>query len=438
MNLALQDPFAVAKEYPDTLVHTLQHGHAVHIQFNRKGDYLALGLSDGTIVIYDLVSFAIVCVLQKEGHVRPVTSLTWSHCGRYLLSSSQDWSCILWDLAGANQGTNTNARVHRLVVAKVQFDGPIWQACLHPTTPFVFTACLYENDPVCVRVDADTGGVDVTCLATEPVSRTLAAGENPVPTTQGKHLTLCAVFSTTGAHVIAGTSKGWLNVIDTASGTSVHLVKVANANIKSIAVAPNGRKLAVNSLDRIIRQITLPDMLNHSDPSQWEFEVECKYQDVVNRLQWNTVQFNHNADFLVASTFGQSSQDLYVWETAMGLLVKILEGSHEELIDVKWNYNRCTIGATGLDSGTVYLWLVQFPLKWSALAPDFVEIDENEEYEEKEDEFDIIDETDLIKKRMEEEDADIDILLCESTDVRGFDTQIDSFVIPINYETSVV
>ncbi|KAM9915840.1 hypothetical protein OXX59_010342 [Metschnikowia pulcherrima] len=96
------------------------------------------------------------------------------------------------------------------------------------------------------------------------------------------------------------------------------------------------------------------------------------------------------------------------------------------------------IGSTGLDSGTVYLWSVQFPSKWSALAPDFVEIEENDEYEEKEDEFDIIDETDLLKKRMEEEDTDIDILQVESTDVRGFDTQIDSFVIPINYETAVV
>lgn len=67
----------------------------------------------------------------------------------------------------------------------------------------------------------------------------------------------------------------------------------------------------------------------------------------------------------------------------MGSLVKILEGSNEELIDVKWDYSRCTIGSIGLDSGEVYLWSVSFPQKWSALAPDFVEIEENIEYVEK-------------------------------------------------------
>ena len=199
----------------------------------------------------------------------------------------------------------------------------------------------------------------------------------------------------------------------------------------------NGRKLAVNSSDRIIRQVELPDMINNNNPELWEFEIEHRYQDMVNRLQWNTVAFNHNSEFLVASTFGQSSHDLYVWETSMGSLIKILEGSHEELIDVKWNSSRCMIGSTGLDSGRIYLWTVQFPLKWSALAPDFVEIEENEEYEEKEDEFDIIDETDLIKKRLEEEDTVVDILTKEVVDARGFDTQVKSFVIPINYEKPV-
>lgn len=425
MNLSLQDPFTVAKEYPDTLTQTLQYGHSVNIQFNAKGDYLALGLSDGTIVVYDLVSYTIVAVLSRDGHVRPITSLAWSRCGRYLLLLSQDWCCILWDLRAANADSPQG---NPSIVHRVRFDSPIWLAALHPENPFVFTASLFEDRPVCVDLER---GPLVTPLQTEPLA-------DDGDARGGKHMTLVTTFSTTGKYIFAGTSKGWLNVISTATLATVHLVKITNSNIKTLLVAPNGRKLAVNSSDRVIRQLHLPDMLNNLDPDSWEFDVEQRYQDVVNRLQWNTVQFNHNAEFLVASTFGQSSQDLYVWETSMGSLIKILEGSHEELIDVKWNYNKCMVGSTGLDSGAVYLWLVQFPLKWSALAPDFAEIDENDDYEEKEDEFDIIDETDLIKKRMEEEDADIDIVTCEPTDARGFDTHIDSFVIPINYEQPVV
>lgn len=429
MNLSLQDPFTVAKEYPDTLVHTLQFGHAVHLQFSHRGDYLAAGLSDGTIAVYDTSSHAIVCVLRTQGHVRPITLLSWSRCGQYLLLLSQDWLCILWDLGRVNGSGPGAGAANMAVLHRVAFEAPLWLAALHPKTPFLFVALVFEDDPV--LVDVSLGEPRVQKLPTEPLG-----GDEPPK--RGTHRTLAAVFSADGEYIVAGTSLGWVNVISTQTMAVVKSHRVASANIKSLLLSPNGRKLAVNCLDRVVRQLSWPDTRNHPDPLQWDFDVEHKYQDVVNRLQWNTVMFNHNAEFLVASTFGQSSHDLYVWETHMGTLVKILEGSPEELIDVKWNYSRCTVAATGLDLGTVYLWLVQFPLKWSALAPDFVEIDENEEYEEKEDEFDIIPETDLLKKRMEEEDTEIDILTMEPTDVRGFDTQVKSFVIPINYELAVV
>lgn len=433
MNLSLQDPFTVTKEYPDTLLQTFQYGHSVTIQFNQKGDYLASGLSDGTIVIYDLVTSSPVAILSRGGHVRPITSLKWSKCGRYLLSSSQDWYCILWDLSKANVDVVDE---NPAILRKVKFDSPIWLASMHPRNHFMFTASLFEDDPVFVNMESESE-IKVSKLQTEPFESGEGEDDEDPKKKSTKHMTLVTAFTSLGDYIFAGTSKGWLNIISTESLKTVHLVKITNSNIKTLEISVNGRKLAVNSSDRIIRQVELPDMINNNNPELWEFEIEHRYQDMVNRLQWNTVAFNHNSEFLVASTFGQSSHDLYVWETSMGSLIKILEGSHEELIDVKWNSSRCMIGSTGLDSGRIYLWTVQFPLKWSALAPDFVEIEENEEYEEKEDEFDIIDETDLIKKRLEEEDTVVDILTKEVVDARGFDTQVESFVIPINYEKPV-
>lgn len=434
MNLSLQDPFTVTKEYPDTLLQTFQYGHSVTIQFNRKGDYLASGLSDGTIVIYDLVSNSPVAILTRGGHVRPITSIKWSPCGRFLLSSSQDWYCILWDLHNANVDTIAE---NPAILRKVKFDGPIWLAAMHPSNHFVISVSLFEDDPVYVDTEDETN-VKITKLQTEPFESGDGDEEEDPKKRSTKHTTLVTSFIPLGHYLLAGTSKGWLNIISTKTLQTVHLVKMTNSNIKTLEISTSGRKLAINSSDRVIRQVELPDMINNDKPQLWEFEIEHRYQDMVNRLQWNTVAFNHNSEFLVASTFGQSSHDLYVWETSMGSLIKILEGSQEELIDVKWNSSKCMIGSTGLDSGAIYLWMVQFPLKWSALAPDFAEIEENEEYEEKEDEFDIIDETDLIKKRMEEEDTVVDILTKEATDARGFDTKLGSFIIPINYEKLVV
>lgn len=438
MNLSLQDPFAVGKEYPDTLSNTLQYGHSVLIQFNHKGDYLASGLSDGLIVIYDLTTNGgVIAILRKGGHTRPITSISWSSCGRYILTSSQDWTCKLWDLSSVNS-QNTEKP---LVIRSVKFDGPIWQAGLSPQSHLKFTASLFEDSPVFVDM-TDPDDIKIQELTTTPLPmQKEQEGENETQVKKSKknekHMTLVTVFTPhNGNYIFAGTSKGWLNIFDSKTLEMVHSIKITTSNIKGLNISPNGRKLAVNSSDRIIRQINLPDFINISNPNQWEFEVEHKYQDVVNRLQWNSVSFNHNAEFLVASTYGNSSHDLYVWETSLGSLIKILEGSKEELFDVKWNHARCTIGSTGLDSGSIYLWLVQFPQKWSALAPDFVEIEENIEYEEKEDEFDIIDEDALNKKRLEEEDLIVDIETPEKFDARGFDITQPSFIIPIDYEAN--
>ncbi|GME71865.1 unnamed protein product [Ambrosiozyma monospora] len=115
----------------------------------------------------------------------------------------------------------------------------------------------------------------------------------------------------------------------------------------------------------------------------------------------------------------------------MGSLIKILEGSNEELIDVDWNYRNVAIVANGMDTGMVYIWSIIIPQRWSALAPDFEEIEENIDYEEKEDEFDLHDLDDDLNKIEEVEKVVVDVLTKEETDARGFPFD-ESFVIDVD------
>ncbi|CAI5758354.1 unnamed protein product [Candida verbasci] len=439
MNLSLQDPFSVAKEFPEQLTNNLNFGHSVTIQFNYKGDYLASGLIDGSIVIYDcsISNGGIIAHLNEYSHIRPITSINWSKCGRYLLTTSQDWYVKLWDLNKINSMP---------IIRQIKFDGPIWSANLHPNDKFKFVASLYEDSPVYVDL-TNENSPKIIKLSTTPLEleNWVMDGEQLKKKSKKneKHLTLVCIFTKDGKYIFTGTSKGWLNIFETETLKIIHSIKISNSNIKNLALSSNGRKLAINSSDRVIRQINLSDLINeqaiNNQDEKFDFEIEHKYQDVVNRLQWNSLTFNHNGEFLIASTHGQSSHDLYIWETSNGSLIKILEGSNEELIDTKWNYPKCCIGSIGIDSGMIYLWQIQFPQKWSALAPDFVEVEENIDYIEKEDEFDIIDETELNKKRLEKEEEDVvDVITKDSTDARGFDLLQESFIIPINYEVNLL
>ena len=74
------------------------------------------------------------------------------------------------------------------------------------------------------------------------------------------------------------------------------------------------------------------------------------------------------------------------------------------------------------------MWSIITPQRWSALAPDFAEVEENVEYIEREDEFDIHPIEEIHQRRLDLEDELVDVLKVEST--KG-EMQDDSFRMPV-------
>ena len=125
--------------------------------------------------------------------------------------------------------------------------------------------------------------------------------------------------------------------------------------------------------------------------------------------------------------------DIYVWERSHGSLVKILEGPREELGVVEWHPTRPFVVACGLESGCIYTWSIVTPQKWSALAPDFGEVEENVIYVEREDEFDIHPAEEIHQRRLDAEDEEPDVLTIEPSK-SGDD--IESFRMPVLLDIS--
>jgi len=142
--------------------------------------------------------------------------------------------------------------------------------------------------------------------------------------------TTVSIFSSSGDHILAGTDKGWLNIIDTKSCNTLFSTRLTTSLIVLLRLTTSGRDLVVNSTDRIIRTIRLPDL---SDPKvdfdNFKLETEHKFQDIVNRLAWNHVTFSSSGEYVVASIY--MNHHLYVWERGHGSLERILEGPKEEL-----------------------------------------------------------------------------------------------------------
>lgn len=95
---------------------------------------------------------------------------------------------------------------------------------------------------------------------------------------------------------------------------------------------------------------------------------------------------------------------------------------------LQWHPHRPFVAACGLETGRVYLWSIVTPQRWSALAPDFAEVEENVEYIEREDEFDIHPIEEIHKRRLDLEDEAIDVL---TVDPGKSEFEDESFSMPV-------
>ena len=69
-----------------------------------------------------------------------------------------------------------------------------------------------------------------------------------------------AIWTATGDHIIAGTSKGKLNIIDVKTLDIVYSEKICSGVITTMRTTGSGREILVNSQDRIIRTFRMPNL----------------------------------------------------------------------------------------------------------------------------------------------------------------------------------
>ncbi|KAK3107224.1 hypothetical protein FSP39_009789 [Pinctada imbricata] len=349
---------------------------AITCAFNRQGTLLAVGCNDGRIVIWDFLTRGIAKIISA--HVHPVCSLSWSRNGRKLLSAATDNTVSIWDI--------TLAECDRTF----RFPSPILKVQFHPRNSKMFLVCPMKHPAVKMEID---GNFSV------------------VPLDDDSDLNIVASFDRRGRHIYTGNAKGRILVFSSKDLQQKASFRVTTGTlnttaIKSIEFARRGECFLVNSADRIIRVYESGEIM--ACGKDGEPEPIQKLQDLVNKTLWKKCCFSGDGEYIVAGSARQHS--LYIWEKSNGSLVKILHGTKGELLlDVVWHPVRPIIAS--ISSGLVSVWAQNQVENWSAFAPDFKELDENVEYEERESEFDIEDEDkekeDL--KGPEEEDLDVDI-----------------------------
>ncbi|XP_075225799.1 retinoblastoma-binding protein 5 homolog [Lycorma delicatula] len=379
MNNDLKDKLGIIESteqcFPEDLDSVLEYSSAaVTCVFNRKGTLLGVGCNDGKIVIWDFLTKSVAKSINA--HLFCITSLSWSHNGYKILSSSTDKTVYIHDVFTGN--CELKFRLPSEVV-KVQFK---------PRNNTTFLVSTTRHAAVLIHTNN---------------------AFKVVPKVEEGDIGLIASFDRCGIHIYVGNTKGKIVVLNSIDFTLKASFKISTAAVavKNIDFPRHGDCFLTNCADRTIRVYNSAEVLICG--KEGEPEPIQKLQDIVNKGAWKKCCFSGDGEYVCAGSTKQ--HELYIWGKNMGNLVKILQGSKGNILnDVAWHPSRPII--VSIANGVVSIWAQNHVEKWSAFSPDFIELEENVEYEERESEFDISDEDKTIESvhKEIEEDFEIDVM----------------------------
>ena len=256
---------------------------------------------------------------------------------------------------------------------------------LHPSKPHLVLACCVGEAAALVDLTSGEttrlpfGTPEADSAAASTAAATSAAGRKG-SSAAGSLTSGMAVFSRNGEVVFVGSSQGTLAAVGVDDARVRECIRVGNSSaVRSLCLSRSGGVLLVSSADRTLRAF---------DATAAGLRLLREFMSPVDRLSWRAVALSSGGEH-VAAAAGTSDHLVHVWSLAAGDLECVLEGPADAgaASALAWHPVAPLMVSLGA-SGRVYVWARSATENWSAFAPDFRELEENEEYVEREDEFD--------------------------------------------------
>lgn len=283
-------------------------GHADEVwgvDFSPDGRQAVSSSEDSTIRLWDVATGTELRTL--DGHTDGVDRVVWSHDGRYLLSGALDGTVRLWDAASGAE----------LRVFVGHTDG-------------VRSVAFSPDDQYAVSVSDDTT-VRLWDVAT---------GRELRQFTGHTARTGAVVFSPDGATIFSGSFDRTIRAWDVASGREVATIETDDrGRIFSMAISPDGTYLLIGT----------------SNIKVWLWEIASR--TFVREFSGHTeaaidVAFSHDGSLALVGTY---DNQLRLWDVASGRELHRFEGHTREVLAVAFSPDDRLV-LSGARNGTIRLW----------------------------------------------------------------------------------
>jgi hypothetical protein len=224
---------------------------------SRDGRYIAVGLDDRTVVLWNTADGRPVRTLS--GHQKAVLSVAFFPDGKRLVSGSADATAILWDVeAGVSLRTYKG------------HTGPVVSLALSPDASRLLTG---SSDGTAIVWDTQTGGVvhklnskgilgvayspDGATLATTSSDRTAtlwdaATGKQKFVLRGHREDVNCASFSPDSRRVITGSSDDLSSIWEVDTGKRIIRTGRHSNNVHSAVFTPDGRRFISGEREELV------------------------------------------------------------------------------------------------------------------------------------------------------------------------------------------
>lgn len=377
------------------------------LAFNRHGTLLAVGCESGQVVIWDYLTQAVDRSLL--GHSKEVTSLTWSRCGRQLLSAGLDGRLVIWALPCGSQAASLHLPEGVSHVST-------WRRHLRGTLAVSLTsgAALLLSLPAAPGCAEPPAPAPLPLIAMEGEGRNARLRFGADATQPAGAPAQLALLGACGRLLFLA-SKGTLGVLRSADLEVLDVVKIPGLPaVVGLQQDRAGGRLLVNCSDGVLRLYVVQRRpggqgrgLDRAEAQEAVARKHLKsgsplYPDAESYLrptfEWSAplqpepfacAAFSRDGEQVLGVADRPDEQVVYFWSTKHAGFMQALECGKDAPVAMAFHpcsqpMQLLTVGATG----RIYIWSRLFVENWGAFAPGFSELCENREHFEREDEFD--------------------------------------------------
>jgi uncharacterized caspase-like protein len=224
---------------------------------SRDGRYIAVGLEDRTVVLWDTAAGRPVRTLS--GHEKAVLSVAFTPDSKRLLSGAADGTIVLWDVENGARLLTYRGHTGAVVSVAIAPDGKRFLTGSPDGTAILWNT--ESGEPVHTLKSRGILGVayspDGATLATASSDRTATlwdarTGKQNVVLRGHREDVNCIAFSPDGRRVITGSSEDLCIVWDAATGKRITPTGRHTNNVHSVAFTPDGRRVITGEREELV------------------------------------------------------------------------------------------------------------------------------------------------------------------------------------------